>query len=351
MHKLLLRQLKRLGLDETTCPDPQKWRQLLEHVDKAYAQIDQDRYLLERSLAISSQEMRALYDQLKESSETRIAHEREKLKSVITAIGDGVCSMTPEGQVLFINPAGEQLLGWTESQLAGKVLPDLIELAPAGQPPEHPGDGIVGFIGLAHGKPVRDEDAHFRRKDGTLIPVSYVLNPIIRDECPIGYVLVFRDISERKQAEQEIIQSRERLRLIYNAANDGIFVVDPTTERIIEVNPQAAKMLGYTLDELAGMSVQQIHPDEMKEFHDFGQTVVSDGTCFTQELSCTTSDGTKLPAEISASRLRMGNRTLILAMVRDITDRKQVEQALREAKEAAETSNQAKSDFPRDHES
>ena len=78
MHRMLNRQLRRLQLDGETPPNAQQWAELLERVNRAYEQSDQDRYLLERSLSISSKEMQQLYDDLKQSSETAIAAERDR---------------------------------------------------------------------------------------------------------------------------------------------------------------------------------------------------------------------------------------------------------------------------------
>ena len=80
MHNLLSRQLRKLGLDELTPPNLERWSQLIERIDRTYAQIDQDRYLLERSLAISSEEMRQLNERLRRASESELAIERDKLQ-------------------------------------------------------------------------------------------------------------------------------------------------------------------------------------------------------------------------------------------------------------------------------
>ena len=313
MHRLLARQLKKIKADLDTPPSAEGWRAFLRRVEKSYGQIDQDRYLLERSLAISSEEMRTLYDQLKHSSEQKIAREQEKLRSIIASIGDGICALDDSGRVLLMNPAAQRLLLWDESDVIGQTLFDLIELK------NNPFSDPQGIGRSVHetqdvGRVMfRNEDDYFRRRDGTLLSVSYVLNPIVSDGQNIGYVLVFHDISQRKAAEQEILQSRERLRQIYQSANDGIFIIDPESERIVEVNPRAAQMLGYPIEELCGMEVSRIHPAEMDKFRAFGQTVIQEGSSFTQKLSCTTRDQQQLPVEISASRLRLGERTLILA--------------------------------------
>lgn len=83
MNKLLLRQLRRCGLSIDEAPSLEHWDQLLQRIEKTYAQIDQDRYLLERSLAISSKEMQELHGNLRRASETELAIERDKLKASI----------------------------------------------------------------------------------------------------------------------------------------------------------------------------------------------------------------------------------------------------------------------------
>jgi two-component system, cell cycle sensor histidine kinase PleC len=82
MHPLLKRQLKRLGVDDEP-PTTEQWHELLERIDATYAQADQDRYTLERSLDISSREMQQLYADLKQASETELALERDKLRVAV----------------------------------------------------------------------------------------------------------------------------------------------------------------------------------------------------------------------------------------------------------------------------
>lgn len=72
LHSLLNRQLKKSRIDEQTCPESEQWQDFLERVNRAYTEADQERYLIERSLMISSQEMQEVYEQLRQS-ETRYA--------------------------------------------------------------------------------------------------------------------------------------------------------------------------------------------------------------------------------------------------------------------------------------
>ena len=114
-----------------------------------------------------------------------------------------------------------------------------------------------------------------------------------------------REILERGEADRARRESEERLARIYASANDGIFVVDPLRDKIVEANPKAAQIVGYTAGELAGMPMSDIHPDEMPQLMDFAEGVLSSGTGITDGLSCLTKSGTKVPVEMSASAIHV----------------------------------------------
>lgn len=121
MHPLLARQLKRLGLDGGhPAPSPEVWGELLERISRSYQEADQGHALLERSLALSSEEMRNLYAQLKQSSETQLAQERNKLQAVLHALGDGLCVVDALWKIQMMNHQAEQLFGETAQVLVGR---------------------------------------------------------------------------------------------------------------------------------------------------------------------------------------------------------------------------------------
>src|SRR5438132_10460729 len=122
MHPLLKRQLQKTGLRaDGALPSPEGWHELLERVDRAYEESDQDRYLLERSLDTLSRETRELHESLR-LSEARVAAERDHLKAFIGSLGAGLCILDLEGCLRSINPEGERLLGWQAVDLLGQPL-------------------------------------------------------------------------------------------------------------------------------------------------------------------------------------------------------------------------------------
>ncbi len=136
-------------------------------------------------------------------------------------------------------------------------------------------------------------------------------------------------VTDRNQAEQALRQSEERFRNIFTYSNDAIFIIDPGRDEILEANPKACSMLGYAPDELLSIRISAVHPKEMPKLLAFARSVLERGSGWTDELTCLTKTGDTLPAEISASAIEIGGRTCIIAMVRDVTERKRAEAALR----------------------
>ncbi len=134
--------------------------------------------------------------------------------------------------------------------------------------------------------------------------------------------------AERKRVESAARESEERYRKIFEHSNDAIFVIDPEADRILDVNSKTCGMLGYSREELLSMPVSAVHPGEMPQLLAFARSVFERGSGWTNELTCLTKPGLALPAEISASVIDMGGRTCLIALVRDISDRKRLEAAL-----------------------
>ncbi len=156
-----------------------------------------------------------------------------------------------------------------------------------------------------------------------------------RTDLPILKVFAARAAAEllRERAEQARRKSEERFRKVFDHSNDAIFVIDPPRDEIIDVNAKACRMLGYSREKLLSMSISDIHPNEMPALRAFADSVLRDGHGWTSELTCLTSTGSFLPAEISASIIDISGRSSMIALVRDISERKRAEAALHRVNE------------------
>ncbi len=214
MHPLLARQLRRLGLDIEHPPSSSEvWCELLERVSRSYVEADQGHALLERSLALSSKEMQDLYAQLKRTSETQLAQERNKLQEVLQALGKGLCVVDSEWKIQMINQQAEQLFGEPASVVVGRPVYRMITPAPEEYREDCPSTDAT-LPSLASGEAYHTDDGVLVTAEGRHIPISLAVTPMLLDSEATGAVLVFRDISQQKQIEREHRQTEALLRRI-----------------------------------------------------------------------------------------------------------------------------------------
>ena len=160
----------------------------------------------------------------------------------------------------------------------------------------------------------------YRTKDGREIPVEISSQTVDLNGRRVA-LSIARDITKRKQAEQTILASEERFRKIFEQSNDAIFVVDPAQENIIDVNPQACAMLGYTRGQLLSVPFSSVHPEDTAQLRSFIQTVSEQGVGWTDQINCLNSNGDLLNTEISSSMIDVAGTPTMLFAVRDGTRR------------------------------
>lgn len=218
MNSVLARQLRRAGLDPSTPPqDEIGWRLFLDRIEQSYSDADQNRYLLERSLRMSNQEMTQLNLELRRGLESEVAKERDRLRDVIDALADGVCTLDGEGRVSLANAAAARLLGASERTLIGSwVLDSLIFDRTLATSETKSRTQVLSFV-IAGGSYSNDKSV-IRRSDGSLIPVDCLLNPMWRGSRVEGIVLVLRDLTQQLQAAEAVARSESRYRVLFESS-------------------------------------------------------------------------------------------------------------------------------------
>jgi len=246
LHPLLVRQLERCGIpDPEVAPAPAAWSKLLERLSKGYSQADEERYLLERSLAMSSNELLDLNASLS-TSQAELSAERDRLNAVFASMGDGLFVLDPEGHCIMANPAAVSLLGWSASEL--RALGVLAVIA-----------RIEATAELGAG-PRSNEDAEFLRKDGSLLSVSYVLNPIVSDGEHRGIVLAFHDITGIKRAQQVLAREHSQLLAIIANAPIGMAMFDASMQYMAH-SERWLHDFGLTGQSIVGRGHYEVFPD------------------------------------------------------------------------------------------
>ena len=145
---------------------------------------------------------------------------------------------------------------------------------------------------------------------------------------------IWRDITEQKHAEKKLRESEEKFRNLFEHAKDTVLLADAQTGIIVDVNPAGCSLLGLPKEKIIGRHQSELHPPEMVEaYKQLFRDHVEKGAAITEDVVIQRADGTKVPVDISASVIELAGKRIIQGVFRNITERKQAEEALRDSEE------------------
>jgi len=268
---------------------------------------------------------------LKQSSlEQSLRESKGLLKATIEATADGILVVDENGKVLHANKRFAQI--WNipneliktkdDKKLLDYVLDQLL----------YPNEFLTKVKELYN---LIDEDfdtIHF--KNGQILERKSC--PLMRNEKISGRVWSFRDVTEQKKAMKALQKSEERHRRYFENISDVIFSIDPDF-RIINISPSVGRILGYTPEEMIGKPIQDLdvlEPDSLeKAFSDMIKVFSGERVPLSQ-YEFISKDGTRKFGEVSAQPLiRDGKVFAMISVARDITERKSIEDALKQSEE------------------
>jgi len=236
----------------------------------------------------------------------------------------GIALTDEAGQVLESNVALQAMFGLGASELERQSQWGLIHADDA---------GLVQhlYAELCQGRrgPYQIE-TRYRHADGRDIPTRLTVSRVPGgDTQAVTAVWMVEDITERQRAEEALRQSERRFRLLVERAADAVFLHD-LEGRILDVNHQACESLGYSREELLHLSIADIEVGFSPEASRQVWEHVRAGGPLTMEGVHRRKDGQTLPVELRVGSFDVDERPFILALVRDIRQRREAEEALRE---------------------
>ena len=263
------------------------------------------------------------------------------------------------GVIQIFNVGAERMLGYAASDVMNKITPADISdpqevIARAEELSLELGTPITpGFEALVFKASRGIEDIYeltYIRKDGSRFPAVVSVTALRDDQdAIIGYLLIGTDNTARKQAEEALRWTEESFRLMVESVTDYALVMLDPEGRVVSWNTGAERIQGYHAEEIVGQHFSRFYPGEDiingKPQRDL-EAVIANGR-FEDEGWRVRKDGSSFWANVvyTAIRDQLGNLRGFAKLTRDLTERRQVEAALTDAKSTAEKANLAKSDF------
>jgi len=297
-------------------------------------------------------------------AEEALRESEEHYRDLFDNANDLIQSVAPDGHLLYVNKKWREALGYSEEEVAKLTLWDVI----------HP-DSLPhcrgAFQRVMSGEAVSKIEAVFVAKDGRLVNVEGTSSCRFEDGKPVATRGIFRDVTERKQAEKVLQKSEERYRDLFDNANDLIQSV-AIDGHFLYVNQAWQNVLGYSEEEIPNLKMWDIiHPDSLPHCRGAFQKVMSGEAVSNIEAVFVAKDGSLISIEGNAHCLfEDGKPVATQGIFRDITERKRTQEELtklydelkslnleleekveertkqfEEAAQAAEVANKAKSGF------
>ncbi len=242
---------------------------------------------------------------------------------------DAIVFANPQGMLTYVNPTFLKMWGYTSTdEVLDKPAVDFWQFRKNAEMVIKALEDQGGWAGELTGS----------RKDGSLFNVQLSAS-LVKDEtgktiCMMGS---FKDITAHKKAEEALIQAELRTRTLLESLPEGIVVADFKTQRFVFANETFCRMLGYSREEVLGLSPENIHPaDELPRVMGEFEKMMRGESVFVIDLPAKRKDGSVFPVDIQRTVVELDRKACVLAVFTDITERKQAEDEIRKLNESLE---------------
>jgi PAS domain S-box-containing protein len=268
-----------------------------------------------------------------QNEELKIAREElegqfEKYSDLYNFAPVGYFTLDDDGTIREVNLTGAKLLGVERSRLAGKPFSSFL----SGES-QHPFQEFLGKVCRGAGQEacevaLQGDLLRFIRIEGAAIQSGGEVR-----QCRVAVI----DITRRRQSEEALKTSETRYRRLFETARDGILILDAGTGQIADVNPSLAEMLGYSHEDFLGKKLWEIGAFEDVEASKaaFGE-LQAKGYVRYEDLPLRTKDERLIAVEFVSNVYVVNHHEVIQCNIRDITDRKLIEEALQKAHDELE---------------
>jgi len=283
------------------------------------------------AMSIDYARLHANLEEMVQERTQALGFAEEQIRSLFESSPLGICLVTLDGDVQVVNQAFLRMTGYTEAEMRHFNVTSLYD---------DPKQRDVLLQQLQAGRSVRNFIVKGKRKNGTTMYVSLNMSKLTQSDQD-AILAVVEDVSEQVWAEEALRESQSRLANILETAMDAFIIVNED-QLVIMINSAAEQMFGFEKANIVGRPLGQLMPGQFRRKHSdhfraFGQTNVTArsmgnlGTVRGRRAS-----GEEFPIEVSISQVKLSSETLYTAIVRDITERMQLEAQLQQVAATAE---------------
>ena len=258
----------------------------------------------------------------------------EKFRNIFESATDVMVLFDATGRILDVNKKAVEAFGGSKGELVGK---HFTRACLGIMSPTQISKVVKGFAaGLANKKP--DLDVSIKSKKGQTILLECSGSLLKLDDKSTGLLVVGRDITERKRAEEELVRSERKYRSLVEQSLQGIVVAQGPAPHLVFANAAMSRILGYTPEELTSLSPQEttglVHPEDRDVFFGrFKDRLEGKPALSRYEVRGIRKDGTVVWLELSSTGIEYNGHPAVQATFLNITERKKAEVALQESEE------------------
>ncbi len=266
-------------------------------------------------------------------TEEKLRQSEEKFRSIFENANDEIVYVDMNGTFIDVNDKVEDIFGWKREECVGKNFLSFDALGPEGVQ-----KNTELIEALLAGKPGYSIETEAFHKDGTPIFIEVNASLIKDNGEPGGFVVIIRDVTKQKQAEEALQDSEEKFKTIFKNANDQIMYLD-IEGNVIDVNDKVEDIFGWTREECIGKNYSEFAPTSistkvLKEATKLKDDLFSGLPGRTVTINAIRKDGDPVIVEVSGSLFEKdGEAKGIVNIIRDVTEREKAEKALKESED------------------
>jgi two-component system CheB/CheR fusion protein len=250
--------------------------------------------------------------------------------TILNSSSDGVIATDVNGLVRYMNPAAERLAGWSIRDSQGQPSSAVLRFASTGgEPGKHP----VGCVLASRDTVALGTGEHLVSRYGIHVPVDGGIAAVIDDLGRlVGATITLRDVTDSRNATEDLKDAAEQLRAVVDTAVDGVMLLD-SAGKILMFNPACPRLFGYSAKEMARCAIDTLIPDMPTGDLD---RPAQPNTPLPLKITARPTfgrhkDGSTFPAELSLGKASHGGQSVFVSVIRDISERKELEAALLDA--------------------